>query len=170
LGRENAAVDDRRRFSNLNRCNKEVNGVNNNDKGLGAERLEVVGLDAESLEVVGLQTEGLEAGRLNELNKEALGGRQDEIRDTTFPKTAIIVPYFGKFPSYFGLWLRSCAINPEIDWLLVTDITSDHEFPANVRVVSWDFASVVQGFKRFWERTLWFPFRINCAITRCFMV
>ncbi len=143
MGRENAAVYDRTRFSNLTRGNKAVIGVNNNDTGADAEGLEVVGLDAEGLEVVGLQAEGLEAGRLEELNWEALGERQDEIRATTFPKTAIIVPYFGKFPSYFGLWLRSCAINPEIDWLLVTDISSEYEFPANVRVVSWDFASVV---------------------------
>ncbi len=113
---------------------EEEIGVNNNDTGADAERLEVVGLKAE----------GLEAGRLNELNRDALGGTQDEIRATTFPKTAIIVPYFGKFPSYFGLWLRSCAINPEIDWLVVTDIESDYTFPVNVRLVSRDFASVVR--------------------------
>jgi hypothetical protein len=110
-----------------------VIGVNNNDTGA----------DPDMLEVNVLKAEGLEAGKLDELNRDVLGGTQDEIRATTFPKTAIIVPYFGKFPSYFGLWLRSCAINPEIDWLVVTDIESDYKFPTNVRVVSWDFASVV---------------------------
>lgn len=33
----------------------------------------------------------------------------------------IILPYFGSFPSYFQLFLKSCAANPSIDWLLVTD-------------------------------------------------
>lgn len=33
----------------------------------------------------------------------------------------IILPYFGRFPSYFPLFLKSCAANPTITWLLVTD-------------------------------------------------
>lgn len=33
----------------------------------------------------------------------------------------IILPYFGRFPNYFSLFLKSCAANPTINWLLVTD-------------------------------------------------
>lgn len=36
-------------------------------------------------------------------------------------KIAIVIPYFGQFPSYFSLFLKSCSYNPDIDWLIFTD-------------------------------------------------
>lgn len=33
----------------------------------------------------------------------------------------IVVPYFGEFPEYFHLWLRSAEMNPSIDFLIFTD-------------------------------------------------
>lgn len=36
-------------------------------------------------------------------------------------KIAIIVAYFGKFPNYFPLWLKSCGKNPTVDFIIVTD-------------------------------------------------
>ena len=36
-------------------------------------------------------------------------------------KIAIIVAYFGKFPNYFPLWLKSCSKNPTVDFIVVTD-------------------------------------------------
>lgn len=36
-------------------------------------------------------------------------------------KVAILVPYFGKFPNYFELWLDSCKKNDQIDWFIITD-------------------------------------------------
>lgn len=36
-------------------------------------------------------------------------------------KIAIIVAYFGKFPNYFPLWLKSCGKNPTVDFIVVTD-------------------------------------------------
>lgn len=33
----------------------------------------------------------------------------------------IVLPYFGKLPNYFNLFLKSCAVNSTINWLLVTD-------------------------------------------------
>ena len=33
------------------------------------------------------------------------------------------MPYFGRFPSYFPLYLKSCAANHTITWLLITDQT-----------------------------------------------
>lgn len=38
-----------------------------------------------------------------------------------FRTIAFIVCYFGKFPQYFNLWLKSCAYNPTVDWILFTD-------------------------------------------------
>lgn len=36
-------------------------------------------------------------------------------------KIALIIPYFGKFPVWFDLYLYSCSRNPQIDFLFFTD-------------------------------------------------
>lgn len=43
-------------------------------------------------------------------------------------KVAIIIPYFGRFPEWFDLYLYSCSKNPFIDFLFYTDC----ELPARV--------------------------------------
>lgn len=47
-------------------------------------------------------------------------------------KIVFIVPYYGEFPNYFNLFLKTCANNPEFDWLIVSDIKSHYEYPQNV--------------------------------------
>lgn len=49
-------------------------------------------------------------------------------------RICLVVPYFGRLPSMFPLWLRSCAHNPDVDWLLMTDDRTAFEYPTNVRV------------------------------------
>ena len=51
-------------------------------------------------------------------------------------RTMIILPYFGKFNSYFRLWLDSCSRNQEFEWMIVTDIAIKETIPSNVRIVS----------------------------------
>jgi hypothetical protein len=48
-------------------------------------------------------------------------------------RICLIVTYFGQFPPYMECVLRSCALNPSIQWLLVTDNHTDYHFPPNVR-------------------------------------
>ena len=36
-------------------------------------------------------------------------------------KILLIITYFGEFPNYFDLFLKSCEYNDTIDWLIVTD-------------------------------------------------
>lgn len=50
-------------------------------------------------------------------------------------KCVLILPYFGKFNNYFSLFLRSCGMNPDFDWLILTDCKENYEYPGNVRVV-----------------------------------
>ncbi|WP_459524172.1 DUF6625 family protein [Leuconostoc lactis] len=38
----------------------------------------------------------------------------------------LIMPYYGKFPNYFQLWLESIKKNPELELLLVTDANLDN--------------------------------------------
>ena len=50
-------------------------------------------------------------------------------------KIVFVIPYFGNFPEYFELFLKSCAANPTIDWLLFTDTKEEYIFPENVKRV-----------------------------------
>lgn len=54
-------------------------------------------------------------------------------------KCCFIVPYFGKLPNYFQLFLKSCEANPTFDWLFFTDDISLYNYPANVHVVQMQF-------------------------------
>lgn len=59
-------------------------------------------------------------------------------------KIALIVPYFGKFPNYFQLWLNSCKINPTIDWMVYTDDQRHFDYPSNVHVTYTTLQSIKQ--------------------------
>lgn len=49
-------------------------------------------------------------------------------------KIAYVIPYFGKLPTNFPLWLISCEANPTIDWIIYTDDKSFYNYPQNVKV------------------------------------
>ena len=53
-----------------------------------------------------------------------------------------IVPYFGKFPVYFPLFLKSCQWNPSFDWIIFTDNTDKYIYPANVKRVEMSFSEL----------------------------
>lgn len=55
---------------------------------------------------------------------------------------AFILPYYGKLPNYFQLFLNSCATNPEYDWLLFTDDHTEYDYPVNVHVQYETFADM----------------------------
>lgn len=44
-------------------------------------------------------------------------------------KAAIIIPYFGKFPEWFNLYLYSCKKNPEVDFIFYTDCSLENTPP-----------------------------------------
>lgn len=50
-----------------------------------------------------------------------------------------IVPYFGKLPSYFPLFLKSCEPNKDFDWLIVTNDRTHYKYPKNVHVMYMSF-------------------------------
>ncbi len=51
-------------------------------------------------------------------------------------KIVLIIPYFGKFPNYFQLWLDSCSYNKDYSFYIYTDIQSElYEIPSNVRFI-----------------------------------
>lgn len=58
-------------------------------------------------------------------------------------KCCFIVPYFGKFPNYFNLFLKSCGFNEQFNWLIFTDDKDGYIYPDNVTVVYTDFKSII---------------------------
>lgn len=54
-------------------------------------------------------------------------------------KIAIIVPYFGKLPNYFQIFLNSCSRNSDFNWIIFTDDNTEYTYPSNVLKFSMDF-------------------------------
>lgn len=54
-------------------------------------------------------------------------------------KVGFVVAYFGKLPSYFPLFLKSCQYNSHFDWLLFTDDMTEHTYPDNVHRIPMNF-------------------------------
>lgn len=54
--------------------------------------------------------------------KENISVLEDRDRNNVpLKKIIIIIPYFGKWPEWFPLYLESCLYNPTINWLFYTD-------------------------------------------------
>ena len=56
-------------------------------------------------------------------------------------KICIIGVYFGRLPAIFPLWLQSCADNPTVDFLLVTDQAVER-LPENVHLLPMQLAEL----------------------------
>ena len=50
-------------------------------------------------------------------------------------KILLITCYFGKFPWYFGLFLKSCRYNPTVDFIIFSDCVVPDHLPENVEIV-----------------------------------
>lgn len=59
-------------------------------------------------------------------------------------KCCFIIPYFGKLPNYFQLFLNSCSYNPSFNWILFTDDMTEFDYPENVQRVQMSFEEVVR--------------------------
>lgn len=62
-------------------------------------------------------------------------------------KIGIVIPYYGKFPNYFNLFLKSCEKNPTIDWLIFTDIEEKYDYPSNVHRIKMTFDELKKRFQ-----------------------
>lgn len=59
-------------------------------------------------------------------------------------KACFIIPYYGKFPDYFPLWLNSANNNPEYDFYFLTDISWNAPLPPNVILVRMALEEIAQ--------------------------
>ena len=59
-------------------------------------------------------------------------------------KIGIIIPYFGKLPNYFQVFLDSCRVNVDYDWLIFTNDKTSYNYPKNVKCISMEFEECKQ--------------------------
>ena len=62
----------------------------------------------------------------------------------------LILPYFGKFPDIFPLFLKTTEKNPNINFLIISDSEENINYPKNVRILSQTFSE----FKQLMEKQL----------------
>ena len=62
----------------------------------------------------------------------------------------LILPYFGKFPDIFPLFLKTAEKNPNINFLIISDSEENINYPKNVRILSQTFSE----FKKLMEKQL----------------
>lgn len=75
----------------------------------------------------------------------------------------IVNIYFGKCPRGFDMFLKSCAMNPAIDFLFFVDFVIPHNFPSNVRFVKTTFDEIRTRFQGEFD----FPITLNSAYKLC---
>lgn len=63
-------------------------------------------------------------------------------------RVVFIVPYFGKTPSYFSLWLQSAEKNPDFDFLIYSDLPLSIESRSNVKQVQMSFSQIKERIER----------------------
>jgi hypothetical protein len=56
----------------------------------------------------------------------------------------IIIPYFGRFPNYYPMFLKSCKFNPSINWTIITDCSEEYEYPKNVKKIEMTFERLIE--------------------------
>lgn len=60
---------------------------------------------------------------------------------------ALIIPYFGKFPTFFNLFLETCKVNSSVDWYIFTDSQYADCYPKNVHFVFKTFEDIRKLFQ-----------------------
>lgn len=64
---------------------------------------------------------------------------------------AYVVPYFGKLPDNFPLWLIGCEKNPTVDWLIFTDDHTEYSYPNNVKVTYMTFDDMKNKIQKIFD-------------------
>ena len=70
-------------------------------------------------------------------------------------KKIVIMPYFGKFPNYFDLWLHSCEVNLTTDWMIVTNNAPPAILGKNIRWIQKSLSCLQQEFQNKLGMKVW---------------
>ena len=82
--------------------------------------------------------------------------------DFSLKKACFIIPYFGELPNTFPIFLRTCAANPDFDWLIITDDQTEYDHPSNVHYLYYSFEEFVKRVQRNFDFpiALKYPYKI----------
>lgn len=69
-------------------------------------------------------------------------------------KVAFIIPYFGRLPSYFSLWLQSAEKNPEFDFFICTDRSLDIKTESNIKQIHITFSELKSKIEKLLNRRI----------------
>lgn len=59
--------------------------------------------------------------------------------DNGMKSVILIGTYYGKFTDFISLFWKTVALNPTIDFLLITDIDCENSVPSNVKILKYTF-------------------------------
>lgn len=76
---------------------------------------------------------------------------------------AFVIPWSGKLPDYFRIWLLTCKNNSSIDFLLFTDDKTEYDFPDNVKVHYFS----TEGLKNIFRKNFDFQITIDKPYKFC---
>lgn len=62
-------------------------------------------------------------------------------------KICLILPYYGVFPNYFHLWIKSASYNSFIDFYIITDSDFPYQLPDNIYVKNISLNEIQQRLK-----------------------
>ena len=84
-------------------------------------------------------------------------------------KIILIIPYFGKLPNYFQVFLNSCKTTKYLDFLLITDDKSEYTFPSNFKVRYDTLENVHHFFEKRLEKKIYLnhPYKF-CDYRPCY--
>lgn len=63
-------------------------------------------------------------------------------------KCCFLVPYFGKLPNYFNLFLKTCSYNQDYEWKIFTDDNVIRDLPKNVEIIKMTFDNFVSKARK----------------------
>lgn len=76
---------------------------------------------------------------------------------------ALITCYFGKFPWYFNLFLKSCAFNRTVDFVIFSDCQNSPALPENVKIIPF----TINDFNLLATKKLGFEVAVKSAYKLC---
>lgn len=79
------------------------------------------------------------------------------------PSVNFIIPYFGKLPKIFPVYLKSVEYNKDFHWTLLTDDHTLYKYPSNFRVVYTTFEEVRQSIQEKFD----FPIKLDAPYKFC---
>ncbi|MCH2046819.1 MAG: hypothetical protein MK212_22075, partial [Saprospiraceae bacterium] len=76
---------------------------------------------------------------------------------------AVLIPYYGRIPSFFNLFVESCRPLQKVDFIFFTDLKIDYNLPEHVKVIDIPMERVEQLF----EEKIGVPIKIHKPYKLC---